>query len=34
MTKHAYLLTTLISDKGTAFLSQVIRKWPASLEVL
>ena len=26
MTKHAYLPTTLISDKGTAFLSQVIKE--------
>ena len=25
MTKHAYLPTTLISDKGTAFMSHVIR---------
>ena len=25
MTKHAYLPTTLISDKGTAFMSQVIK---------
>ena len=27
MTKHAYLPTTLISDKGTAFMSHVIKKW-------
>ena len=26
MTKHAYLPTTLISDKGTAFMSQVIKE--------
>ena len=26
MTKHAYLPTTLIADKGTAFLSQVIKE--------
>ena len=26
MTKHAYLLTTLISDEGTAFMSQVIKE--------
>ena len=26
MTKHAYLLTTLISDKGTAFISHVIKE--------
>ena len=26
MTKHAYLPTTLISDKGTAFISHVIKK--------
>ena len=26
MIKHAYLPTTLISDKGTAFMSQVINK--------
>ena len=26
MTKHAYLPTTLISDKGTAFMSQVIEE--------
>ena len=26
MTKHAYLPTTLISDKGTAFMSHVIKK--------
>ena len=26
MTKHAYLLTTLISNKGTAFMSHVIRE--------
>ena len=26
MTKHAYLLTTLISDKGTAFMSHVIKE--------
>ena len=25
MTKHAYLPTTLISDKGTAFLSHVVK---------
>ena len=34
MTKHAYLLTTLISDKGTAFTSHVIKEWPASLVLL
>ena len=34
MTKHAYLPTTLISDKGTAFTSHVIKKWPASLALL
>ena len=26
MTKHAYLPTTLISDKGTAFMSHVIKE--------
>ena len=26
MTKHAYLPTTLISDKGTAFMSRVIKE--------
>ena len=26
MTKHAYLHTTLISDKGTAFMSHVIKE--------
>ena len=26
MTKHAYLPTTLISDKGTAFMSQVVKE--------
>ena len=26
LTKHAYLPTTLISDKGTAFMSQVIKE--------
>ena len=26
MTKHAYLTTTLISDKGTAFMSHVIKE--------
>ena len=26
MTKHAYLPTTLISDKGTVFVSQVIKE--------
>ena len=26
MTKHAYLPTTLISDKGTAFMSHVIEE--------
>ena len=31
MTKHAYLPTTLISDKGTAFMSHLIKEWPASL---
>ena len=35
MTKHAYLPTTLISDKGTAFLSHVKKKkTPASLALL
>ena len=33
-TKHANLPTTLISDKGTAFTSNVIRNWPASLALL
>ena len=26
MTKHAYLPTTLISDKGTAFMSHVVKE--------
>ena len=34
MTKHAYLPTTLISDKGTAFTSNVIKVSPASLALL
>ena len=34
MTKHAYLPTTLISDKGTAIISHVIKVWPASLALL
>ena len=34
MTKHAYLPTTLISDKGTAFMSHVIKEVPASLAIL
>ena len=33
-TKHAYLPTTLISDKGTAFMSHVTIKWPACLALL
>ena len=34
MTKHAFLPTTLISDKGTAFMSHVIKEVPASLAIL
>ena len=34
MTSHAYLPTALISDKGTAFMSHVEKKWPASLALL
>ena len=34
MTKHTYLPTTLISDKGTAFMSHVKKEWPASLALL
>ena len=33
MTKHAYLPTTLISDKGTAFMSQVIKEVTAVLGI-
>ena len=33
MTKHAYLLTTLISDKGTAFTSHVIKKVAGALGI-
>ena len=33
MTKHAYLPTTLISDKGTAFMSQVIKEVPGVLGI-
>ena len=31
MTKHAYLPTTLISDKGTAFMSHVIKEMAGDL---
>ena len=31
MTEHIYLPTTFILDKCTAFMSHVIKKWPASL---
>ena len=34
MTKHAYLPTTLISDKGSAFVSHVIKEWPPFLALL
>ena len=34
MTKHAYLPTTLISDKGTAFLSHVIKEVAGVLGVI
>ena len=35
MTKHAYLPTTLISEKGTAFMCHMLlKKWPASLALL
>ena len=34
MTKHAYLPTTFISDKGSAFMYQVIKKLLASLGLL
>ena len=34
ITKHAYLPTTLISDKGTAFTSHVIKEVAASLVLL
>ena len=33
MTKHAYLPTTLISDKGTAFMSQVIKEMTGVLGI-
>ena len=33
MTKHAYLLTTLISDKGTAFMTKVIGKVASVLAI-
>ena len=34
MTKHAYLPTTLISDKGTAFMSQVIKEVAGVLGII
>ena len=34
MTKHAYLSTTLISDKGTAFTSHVIKEVAGALGLL
>ena len=34
MTKHAYLPTTLISDKGTAFMSQVIKEVTGVLGII
>ena len=34
MTKHAYLPATLISEKGTAFMSHKFKKWPASSALL
>ena len=34
MTKHAYLPTTLISDKGSAFMYMYLKEWPASLALL
>ena len=33
MTRHAYLATTLISDKGTAFMSHVIKEVAGSLGI-
>ena len=33
MTKHAYIPTTLISDKGTAFMSHVIKEVPGVLGI-
>ena len=33
MTKHAYLPTTLISDKGTAFMSHVIKEVAGVLSI-
>ena len=33
MTKHAYLLTTLILDKGTAFMSHVIKEVAGVLSI-
>ena len=33
MAKHAYLPTTLISDKGTAFMSHVIKEVPGELDI-
>ena len=33
MTKHAYLATTLISDKGTAFISHVIKEVAGALGI-
>ena len=32
MAKHAYLPATIISDKGSVFISQVIKKWLKFLE--
>ena len=34
ITKHAYIPTTLISDKGTAFMSHVYKELAASLSLL